>query len=62
MHAIVQRRYVLPMLRRHATPALWLRRIVTRSRLRELDARLLEDIGCSEEERQRECAKWFWQA
>jgi uncharacterized protein YjiS (DUF1127 family) len=41
--------------------AVWLRRIRTRSSLRHLDARQLEDIGCSEQQRQCECAKWFWQ-
>jgi uncharacterized protein YjiS (DUF1127 family) len=40
---------------------LWLRRIATRRHLRELDAHQLADIGCSEAERRRECAKWFWQ-
>lgn len=40
----------------------WLRRLRTRTVLRELDARGLEDIGLSEDDRQRECAKWFWQA
>ena len=40
----------------------WLRRMRTRPSLRELDARALADIGLSEAERQRECARWFWQA
>jgi uncharacterized protein YjiS (DUF1127 family) len=28
--------------------------------LRDLDARLLADIGRTERERRHECAKWFW--
>jgi len=40
----------------------WHRRLKTRHRLRQLDARLLDDVGLSEAERQQECAKWFWQA
>ncbi len=36
-------------------------RLKTRRRLRELDARLLADVGITEAERRRECAKWFWQ-
>jgi uncharacterized protein YjiS (DUF1127 family) len=40
----------------------WLQRMRTRAALRELDARALADIGRSEAERQRECAKWFWEA
>ncbi len=39
----------------------WLRRINTRRRLGELDARALADIGLTEGERRREFAKWFWQ-
>jgi uncharacterized protein YjiS (DUF1127 family) len=38
----------------------WMRRAATRRELRELDARLLEDIGRTALERRRECAKWFW--
>jgi uncharacterized protein YjiS (DUF1127 family) len=38
------------------------RRRATRRALRQLDARALDDIGRSESDRQRECAKWFWQA
>jgi uncharacterized protein YjiS (DUF1127 family) len=41
--------------------ALWLRRVRTRQQLRVLDAAQLDDIGRSEAERRRECAKWFWQ-
>lgn len=40
----------------------WLQRTRTRAVLRELDTRHLEDVGLSEIERQRECAKWFWEA
>ncbi len=36
-------------------------RLKTRRRLRDLDARLLADVGVTEVERRRECAKWFWQ-
>jgi uncharacterized protein YjiS (DUF1127 family) len=42
--------------------ATWLQRMRTRTALRGLDARALADIGRSEAERQRECAKWFWEA
>jgi uncharacterized protein YjiS (DUF1127 family) len=41
---------------------LWWRRARTRRALRELDDRLLADIGRSEAERRCECAKRFWQA
>jgi uncharacterized protein YjiS (DUF1127 family) len=34
----------------------------TRRRLYELDARELDDIGLTELQRRRECAKRFWQA
>jgi uncharacterized protein YjiS (DUF1127 family) len=30
--------------------------------MHELDARDLDDVGLTERQRQRECAKWFWQA
>lgn len=40
---------------------IWLRRSRTRGQLRDLDARELLDIGRSESQRQRECARWFWQ-
>jgi len=42
------------------TLSIWIRRSTTRRRLRELEGRLLEDIGRTELERRRECAKWFW--
>jgi uncharacterized protein YjiS (DUF1127 family) len=41
--------------------ALWLRRIATRRHLRALETHRLDDIGLSEADRRRECAKWFWQ-
>ena len=41
--------------------ALWLRRIHTRAVLRALDPHQLYDIGLSEKERDRECAKWWWE-
>jgi uncharacterized protein YjiS (DUF1127 family) len=43
-----------------ATLSVWIRRITTRQVLGELDNRLLADIGRTEAERRRECAKWFW--
>jgi uncharacterized protein YjiS (DUF1127 family) len=33
----------------------------TRVALHELEPHLLADIGKTEKERRRECAKWFWQ-
>jgi uncharacterized protein YjiS (DUF1127 family) len=44
-----------------AIVAIWRRRMTTRAALRDLDAHFLPDIGLIEEERRRECAKWFWQ-
>lgn len=44
-----------------ATAATWCRRAATRRALRCLDAHALADIGLTEAERRRECAKWFWQ-
>jgi uncharacterized protein YjiS (DUF1127 family) len=41
--------------------ALWSRRRETRRHLRDLDSRLLRDIGLDEQDRVRECAKWPWQ-
>ena len=38
----------------------WDRRARMRRVMRELDQRLLTDIGLSPEERDRECAKPFW--
>lgn len=45
-----------------ATSRMWLRRSATRRRLQDLDKRRLDDVGLTETERRRECAKWFWQA
>ena len=42
--------------------SLWLRRSRTRTALQDLDAQQLADVGLSGPQRQRECAKWFWQA
>jgi uncharacterized protein YjiS (DUF1127 family) len=44
-----------------AAMKIWLRRARTRRHLRDLDARQLCDAGISEQARERECAKWFWQ-
>jgi uncharacterized protein YjiS (DUF1127 family) len=57
--AVSRRRRFMPMAR--AFVAIWRTRMSTRAALRELDARLLADIGRTETERRRECAKWFWQ-
>ena len=62
MHTMILRQYGFAAPAVRATAGLWLRRIATRRRLRELDTRGLEDIGCAERERRRECAKRFWQA
>jgi uncharacterized protein YjiS (DUF1127 family) len=43
------------------TIGIWLRRGRTRRQLRDLDARELLDIGVSESQRDRECARWLWQ-
>jgi uncharacterized protein YjiS (DUF1127 family) len=42
--------------------SLWLRRSRTRAALQDLDAQQLADVGLTGRQRQRECAKWFWQA
>lgn len=41
--------------------SLYLMRTTTRRCLRELNERLLADIGLDERDRRRECAKWFWE-
>ena len=41
--------------------AVWVRRSRTRRHFRDLDPDLLDDIGYTEEQRSRECGKWFWQ-
>ncbi|QCK85806.1 DUF1127 domain-containing protein [Phreatobacter aquaticus] len=40
---------------------IWRERRDTRIHLGELEAHHLADIGLTEAERRRECAKWFWQ-
>jgi uncharacterized protein YjiS (DUF1127 family) len=47
-------------LRMFSTLMLWQRRIVSRSQLARLDARLLADAGISEAQRQNELSKPFW--
>jgi len=47
-------------LRVFSTLMLWQRRIVSRSQLARLDARLLADAGISEAQRQAELSKPFW--
>ena len=47
-------------LRMLSTLMLWQRRIVSRSQLARLDARLLADAGISEAQRQNELSKPFW--
>jgi uncharacterized protein YjiS (DUF1127 family) len=44
-----------------AITTLWVHRTRTRRCLAALDPRELADIGRTEPERRRECAKWFWQ-
>lgn len=43
------------------TLALWWRRYLTRRALRELDPRLLRDIGLTPEQQRREIAKMFFE-
>jgi uncharacterized protein YjiS (DUF1127 family) len=45
-----------------AIALIWLMRIRTRQRLRELDTRQLDDVGLTELRRRRECMKRFWRA
>ena len=61
MHTVILRRYAFAIPAVRATAMLWLRHIATRNHLRDLDTRQLVDIGCTEREREEECAKWFWQ-
>jgi uncharacterized protein YjiS (DUF1127 family) len=42
--------------------AKWRTRSETRRHLAQLTASRLADIGYNEDQRRRECAKWFWQA
>lgn len=44
-----------------STVTIWLRRARTRRHLRALEKHRLVDIGLTEVQRRRECAKWFWQ-
>jgi uncharacterized protein YjiS (DUF1127 family) len=62
MHASLLTLYVITLPANPLAVGIWLQRTRTRAALRELDARALADIGRSEAERQRECAKWFWEA
>jgi uncharacterized protein YjiS (DUF1127 family) len=57
--AIRRRRRFMPMA--GAVVAIWRRRMSTRVALHELEPHLLADIGKTEKQRRRECAKWFWQ-
>ena len=43
------------------TLALWWRNYLTRRMLRELDPRLLRDIGLTPEQQRREIAKFFFE-
>ena len=62
MYQLTQRTVLAPENRLLWTLGIWYRRLKTRRGLRQLDARLLDDVGISEAERRRECAKRFWQA
>jgi uncharacterized protein YjiS (DUF1127 family) len=55
--AVPTSRRFLPVTR--AIVAIWGRQMSTRAALRELEPHLLADIGKTEKERRRECAKWF---
>lgn len=61
MHEITQRRILGPVGLSLATLRFWMIRLKTRRRLGQLDAAALADVGITEAQRQRECAKWFWQ-
>jgi uncharacterized protein YjiS (DUF1127 family) len=39
----------------------WRTRRDTRQGLAQLDDRLLSDVGITRQQRDAECAKWFWQ-
>ena len=43
------------------TLALWWQRYLTRRAFRDLDPRLLRDIGLTTEQRDRECARRFFE-
>jgi uncharacterized protein YjiS (DUF1127 family) len=61
MYELTQRTFLAPDRTSLTKLRAWLMRLKTRRRLRHLDARLLADVGITEAERRRECAKWFWQ-
>lgn len=62
---LIRRRLRLPFAAARALAApllrVWFHRATTRRQLRDLDARALADVGLTERERERECARWFWQ-
>jgi uncharacterized protein YjiS (DUF1127 family) len=62
MYELTQPTFVSPRRPSLAILRTWRLRRKTRRHLRGLDARLLADVGLSEADRARECAKWFWQA
>lgn len=51
-----------PVARLLATIATWQQRYELRRHLLEMDAHLLDDIGMSREQAEREAAKPFWRA
>lgn len=61
MQEMTQRHFLEPRRMSLATLRIWMRRIKTRRRLGELDAKALDDVGITGDQRQGECAKWFWQ-
>jgi uncharacterized protein YjiS (DUF1127 family) len=60
MYDLTQSTIITPRRASLAILRTWHRRLKTRRQLRKLDARLLDDVGLSEAERQQECAKRFW--
>ncbi len=44
------------------TAQLWVSRVKQRSRLADLDDRLLLDIGITRAQAEEEARKWFWQS
>jgi uncharacterized protein YjiS (DUF1127 family) len=60
MYDLTQSTIITPRRVSLASLRTWRRRLKTRRQLRKLDARLLDDVGVSEAERQQECAKRFW--
>ncbi|MDX1425513.1 MAG: DUF1127 domain-containing protein [Kiloniellales bacterium] len=61
MYELTQPTFVAPRRASLTILRTWCLRRKTRRHLRGLDARLLADVGLSEADRARECAKWFWQ-